>query len=309
MRANLRFEPTAPSAQRLKRVLCAFAMRVSLMSELKQLIRNFGFESWMLSLTALAAIFIGLLDFVGWLNLSTDQLLQIVVVGIGLLMGAVIAQTSRRASEINELRKLVGVAEITILESRRSFPQHLVQSISKAQRFVLDTALNFELPPSADDPQKQYKQILDKRVRQSDISFRRVEVIFNRERFEKMLRRLLTYEGFEYFIRYYDAPPKAIPLLNMMSFDDEHFYLGGFYPAEPTTEELVVYIRHPEIAQFFRDYWNILWLRAIPLNEGKRIDWAGLKRLALHLGMTESEYDSMVTKLKDEIQREKGQTS
>ncbi len=279
------------------------------MPELKQFIRNLGFDGWVLSLTALAAIFIGILDLVGWLNLSTDQLLQIVIVGIGLLMGAVIAQTSRRASEIRELREAVGVTEVTILESKGSFPQHLVQSISKTQRFILDTALNYESLPGIDDPQRQYKQVLDKRVRQGDISFRRVEVIFNKERFEGVLRKLLTYEGFEYFIRYYDAPPKAIPLLNMMSFDEEHFYLGGFYPAESPADELAVYIRHPEISQFLRDYWNVLWLRATPLNEGKRINWAELKRIASHLGLTESEYDLMVAKLKDEIQRRKSQLS
>jgi len=279
------------------------------MSELKQLIRDFGFDNWVLSLTALAAILIGILDFVGWLNLSTDQLLQIAIVGIGLLMGSVIAQTSRPASEIRELREAIGITEVTILESKKSFPQHLVQSIFKTQRFILDTALNYETLPGPDDSQMQYKQILDKRVRRGDISFRRVEVIFNKERLEVVLRKLLTYEGAEYFIRYYDAPPKAIPLLNMMSFDDHHFYLGGFYPSESPTEELAVYIRHPEIAQFFRDYWNVLWLSGIPLNEGKRINWAELKRIASHLGMTESEYNSMVTELRDEIQRKKKQTS
>ena len=194
-----------------------------------------------------------------------------------------------------------------MLEEKRSFPQHLVQSVRKTQRFVLDTSLNYEYAalPGTDEPQWQYKQILEKRVKQGEISFRRIEVIFSRERFEEVLRKLLAYEGCEYFIRYYEAPPKAIPVLHIMSFDDEHFYLGGFYPAESPAEELVVYIYHPEMTQFLRDYWNMLWLRATPLNEGKRINWPELKRIAMHLGITEPEYESMVTTLKEAMQREK----
>jgi hypothetical protein len=256
----------------------------------------------------LAAIVIGFLDSTPLVNLTSDPMLRIIVVALGLLMGAVVAQTGRRAVEINELREALGLIEVEALEGKKSFPQHLLQSVFQADRFILDTNLNEEVPYRPSDPQRRYKQILDERLKKGDLSFRRVEVIYSRETLEKVVRKLLIYEGQDYFIRHYDPPPRAIPVLHIMSFDDERFYLGGFYPTESPAEERVVYIRQPDIAQLLHDYWNILWLRATPLNEGKRINWAELKRIARRVGMTESDFDAMVRQLKNEIQRDRQQS-
>jgi len=274
------------------------------MSNLKRLVGSLGFDGWVLGLTGLAAIVIGILDFTPLVDLTTDPMLRMIVIALGLLMGAVVAQTGRRALEISELREALGLVEVEALEAKRSFPHHLVQSVLQAQKFILDTNLNEEVPRGPGDPQRQYKQILDEQLRKGNLSFRRVEVIFNKERLEKVIHQLLTHEGQDYFIRHYDPPPRAIPVLHTMSFDDERFYLGGFYPAESPAEERVIYIRQSGIAQLLRDYWNVLWLRATPLNEGKRINWAELKRIALRVGMTESGFDAMVARLKNEVQRD-----
>jgi hypothetical protein len=277
------------------------------MSNFRRFVGNLRFDGWVLGLTGLVAIMIGILDLTPFVNLTADPMLKMIVIALGLLMGAIVAQTGRRALEITELREALGLVEVEGLEAKRSFPQHLVQSVLRAQKFILDTNLNEEVPRGSGDPQRQYRQILDERLRKGDLSFRRVEVIFNKERLEKVVRRLLKHEGQDYFIRHYDPPPRAIPVLHMMSFDDERFYLGGFYPAESPTEERAIYIRQSEIAQLFRDYWNVLWLRAIPLNEGKRINWAELKRIALRVGMTEPDFNAMIARLKDEAQRDRQQ--
>ena len=67
--------------------------------KLKELIRNFGFDSVVLGATGLIALCVSILDFVGWLKLTPDQLLQMILVALGLLMISVITQTSRRATE------------------------------------------------------------------------------------------------------------------------------------------------------------------------------------------------------------------
>lgn len=139
-----------------------------------------------------------------------------------------------------------------------------------------------------------------------EITFRKVEIIPNKERLEYVISRLLIFEGMNCLVRYCDSLPKPIPVLNMKSVDNEIFYLGAFYssdaPAETVSE---VAIRGPEMRQLFEAYWNNLWHSATPLNEGKRINWDELKAIAHRVGMSEEEFNSIVSKWTDEVQRRK----
>lgn len=279
------------------------------MFNMKQFIQNIGFDNLALGLTGLVAIAIAVSDFVGWIQLSVDQLLKMILVATGLLMAAIVSQALRRASEIKELRGELGVAEIRVIDSEKTFPQSLVSSISKTKNFVLDTAFNFQYSSESTISHDNYKLILYRRVRRGEIRFRRVEVIYNKERLKHVIRNLLRHEGSDYFIRYYDSPPKAIPLLNMMSFDDEHFYLGGYHTAESVAEEYVLFIRHPLVTQFLRSYWNVLWLSATPLNEGKRINWNELKQIAMKVGLKEDEYKTLLEESREEVEAEMGQSN
>jgi hypothetical protein len=58
-----------------------------------------------------------------------------------------------------------------------------------------------------------------------------------------------------------------------------------------------------------REYWQMLWLRGKPLNEGKIINWAELKRIGSRLGLTDDEFENLVTRLKGEVEKEKRQSS
>jgi len=221
-----------------------------------------------------------------------------VLVAIGILLSTSIFQPIRFASEFEKLQSKLGVANISILDSKCSFPQNLEQHVFKSTSFILDTALNYETVSGPDDPQRRYKEILDKRIKNKEISFRRVELIFSRKRLEKVIQNLLKYEGIEYFIRIYDAPPKPIPVIHMMSFDNRHFYLGGFFPAESPTEEIVLYVQNDEIAKLLSEYWNELWRRAKPLNENKQINWDELKNIASKIGIDEVEFEQIINKIK-----------
>lgn len=129
-----------------------------------------------------------------------------------------------------------------------------------------------------------------------------MEVIFTRERFEKVLRRLLRHEGHDYLIRHYTPPKKAIPIIHMMSFDDDHFYLGGFYPGGPTTRHVVLRLKHPETKRFFDSYWSELWQGATPLNTIRSIDWDEVSKVAECLGITPNQLDEIKTRLKGELE-------
>lgn len=209
----------------------------------------------------------------------------------------------------SSIEKKMGGAEIEILEMKRSFPQQLVNRVTTANKFILDTNFNQEgyrgRINGVAHPQEAYQKIRDERIIKGQLAFRRIEVVFTKDHLEKLVYRLLFFEGCDFYLRHYDAPPRAIPTMHLMSFDDEHFYMGGFYPSDPSTEERIVYIRNKEMGDLFREYWQLLWMRAIPLNEGKVINWDELRRIGARVGSTPDEFDALVANARLEINKER----
>ncbi len=281
------------------------------MFKVRRVVSEFGVDGWVLVSTALVAILIGLLDFTPLVNITTDPTLRMILIALGMTMAAIVAQTGRRTAEMKELRDTLGAASIELISSGSDFQNHTKQRIAKATKFVLDTTLNIEeaiIVHPADNPNHYYHTIYE-RVYKKEITYRRVEVIFNQERLEQVIARLLIHEGQEYFIRYYNPPPKPIPVLNLMSIDNDGFYLGGFYSSDAPNDIVgFVFIRDVQIGRFLEAYWNNLWFSAKPLNERKRINWEELKLIAQRLGMTDEEFASIVSKWRDEVQRRKRRT-
>jgi len=210
------------------------------------------------------------------------------------------------------IRSLGGVDANLVIDGKE-FGQHLVSTAATTKKFVFDTYLTSAIPRFNSSEsysgfygsQGEYHRLLYEKIVKQEISFRYVCVIFHKQSLESKIYKLLLNEGSRYYIRHYEAPPTAIPVLNMMSFDDEKFYLGGFHTKGSPGESQVLYIREPHIAELLKDYWKTLWDGGIPLNEGGIIDWAELRRVGIKFGMTESEFDETVVKLKEEVQREK----
>jgi hypothetical protein len=248
-----------------------------------------------------------------WLSWVAGITPSLIVILLALIAIYLVLERRSKLDKIAELmvqlESKTGGAGIEILDMKWAFPQHIAQKAKAAQKFILDTNLNQEIRrASTVSPQEEYRRIRDERVLNGKIAFRRVEVIFHREHLESVIRRLLMFEGYDFYLRHYDAPPQAIPVMHLLSFDDEHFYIGGFYPSDPSTEERAVYIRSKEMGELLREYWQLLWLRAKPLNEGKIINWAELKRIGSKLGLNDDEFEGLVTRLKDEVHRSKKQS-
>jgi len=66
-----------------------------------------------------------------------------------------------------------------------------------------------------------------------------------------------------------------------------------------------LYFRDAYLGSMFKEYWIELWNEAIPLNEGKIINWGEIKRIGEKLGMSENEFNQMASKVKEQVQREK----
>jgi hypothetical protein len=275
------------------------------MSEIKRLIRYAGYDDWFLGLMALTAVAVGLFDFAGWLpRWIQERLLEITVVGVGLLMGTAFVQAVRQKRGLDMIRTMIGGVDVETLDVKWAFPSQTAQRVRGARKYILDTSLNRDVPHvhALSSRQVRYRRIRDERVRKDEIGFRRVEVIFHKQHLETVVRRLLMFEGHDFHVRHYDPPPQVIPILHIMSFDGEGFYLGGFYPSDSPIEERVVYVRSKEINELLRDYWHVLWLRGRPLNEGGVIDWTELKRIGKNVGMSDEEFEKMVDRLKGEVE-------
>ncbi|MDQ2807363.1 MAG: hypothetical protein M3Z04_10705, partial [Chloroflexota bacterium] len=144
------------------------------------------------------------MDFTQLVKLSTEDSLKIVILGLGLVMGGIAAQTSRRSSEIKELQDAIGTTSSELLE-RRVRKSHVRQSILRAKNFVLDTTLNSGTATATLDyflKPDGWIQAIVERVQKGEITYRRIDAIYNKERLEYVVLMLLVYEGTESLFRY-----------------------------------------------------------------------------------------------------------
>jgi hypothetical protein len=274
------------------------------MFRIRRLIAQLGVEGLFLGALGLAALVVSIASLVG-VQLKPEVLLATVVGALGLLMEAMVVQVAHRKADIEQLRAALGLSEVEILDMKTAFPRHLADSALGATDFILDSEMSKQTPSRRTEVQHEYQRIRDERVLKGELDFKRIEVIYNQRSLESIVGKLLALEGREFLIRHYDPPPKAIPILSMMSFDDKRFYLGGFHTGEAPGIAQVVYVRDEKVAQLLREYWRVLWQEATPLNAGGQIDWTELKRIAKRIQMSEQEFEAMVTRLRDEVQRKK----
>ena len=277
-----------------------------LMIRTGRILQGLGWQGWTLILCGFAAMVVALLDFVELIHLNTETSLRFILISTGLLLNSIAALESVRKADLQDLANALGASQVELIGSRREFQSHVRESIFDARQFVLHTMLTAERGTFVHplDKPSDFSSVLFARISRGEINYRRVEIIFHRERLEHVLCRLLLYEGMNYLVRYYEAPPKAIPVLNMMSIDNERFYLGGFYAGDaPIDASNAVCIRNKEAGSLLEAYWHNLWQSAIPLNEGKRINWDELHRIAQSLGVAADEFDNMIEKTRQTIQR------
>lgn len=275
----------------------------------RRILSSIGWDGAFWSVCGFVTFAIGILDFLPQFQLTDDPILRLVLSSIGLVLGATVAQTAGRKAEILELRETLGIAESHLLDHTTETPQQLVGQILRARRYVLDSRLNWATPRYTKSylsgSHGEYHRFLFHRLTKGEIIFRQVEVIFHRQSLELTIYRLLLHEECKFFVRHYEPPPKAIPAIHVLSFDDETFFLGGFHATEASGVAQRLQIREPNLARLLTSYWDTLWNTAIPLNEGGIVNWGELKRIGLRVGMTENEFDTMVGEKRAEAQRDK----
>jgi hypothetical protein len=102
------------------------------MRTIKRLISNLGLDGVIFGVSSLAAVFFGFFSFLGYIPIEGNQLSAILIGAMGLLMAAVVALTTKRKNEIEEIKEAIGVSESEILRSTRHLEEGLASSSSKA---------------------------------------------------------------------------------------------------------------------------------------------------------------------------------
>lgn len=277
----------------------------------KRFLSDLGLNGLIFGLSSIAALVFGVFSFMEFIPpIRSEQLSSILIGSIGLLMASIVALNTVRKNEINEIKEALGISDSEILHSTREVEESLGLSATRAKRFILDTSLNRMIP----DPlpiaffsgfENAYRRTIYNRVKNQEVSFKRVEIIYHSEGLKWLIFRLLLHTGYNYHIRHYEPSNKPVPMLGFVSFDNKVFYLGGFHLKGAPTEETALVIREPNLAQLFSDYWDTFWSAAIPLNEGKQINWEELKRIGLRAGVSEQEFNNIRTELEKEASKER----
>lgn len=280
--------------------------RISSMSKIQRTIREMSWDERSLHISGFAFILIGVLSFFPTIEFLGGIYPKITLVAIGILLRAIVAQNSLRKHDLEEFTNALGATSVELIGDSRSFKSHFGQNILVAKKDILQTLLTSKytkITHPTDNPDHP-SRILYERVSNSELSYKRVELILSSERLKHLVYRLILYEGLDYLVRYYAEPPVAIPVLNMLSIDNEGVYLGGFYTSDPPRKKsYAVYIRSQDTSEFLKAYWDNLWQSAKPLNEGKQIDWEELKKIAHRYNMNEKQFDEYVEKTRTEIKR------
>lgn len=276
------------------------------MSKIKQFFGKLGFDGWTNAIIGIVAIAFGLLDFIPQLKLDQNTILRLILIVSGLLLTGYASQSARRSSEIDDIKKAINLTETRLVYSGKEGTNALREYVTHTKKFILDTTLtaeraNIRHPLDAPD---SYHNALYQRVRNKEISYRRVEIISTKERLEYAIMRLIIHDGTDYLLRYFGSQSKPIPVLNVMSFDNESILLGGFYTSDAPAETVfMVSIKSSDVSKVIANYWETLWHAAKPLNEGGRIDWQELKFLATQIGVSELEFTEMIDKWKNESRK------
>ncbi len=276
------------------------------MSKIKQFFGKLGFDGWANAIIGIVAIAFGLLDFIPQLKLDQNTILRLILIVSGLLLTGFASQSARRSSEIDDIKKAINLTETRLVYSGKEGTNALREYVTHTKKFILDTTLtaeraNIRHPLDAPD---SYHNALYQRVRNKEISYRRVEIISTKERLEYAIMRLIIHDGTDYLLRYFGSQSKPLPVLNVMSFDNESILLGGFYTSDAPAETVfMVSIKSSDVSKVIVNYWETLWHAAKPLNEGGRIDWQELKFLATQIGVSELEFTEMIDKWKNESRK------
>lgn len=243
---------------------------------MKKITSHFKVDDWLLIATGLASIVIGVLDFLGWIQLSLDQLFQIALVGLGLLMSTAVIQASKQASEkkdlFDELEKyVIGQSDVKRFNKAEFGFEYMAKKIRGAKVYVDHASLSPPIP-------RWYSSVPDfeKAIRQTAIAnqvkMRYLANFSDKARLKRVAELLNTPGVNRYFAATFTAEELTIHMMNIMIVDGEELILGihGF-----GEQDSIVAIKNEQVVLAFSQYFDLLWSKANPVDKTSLVNYLG----------------------------------
>jgi hypothetical protein len=236
---------------------------------------------------------LGLLHSVPWLEQQTPALTLLVVAFIA---GHLLIE---RKSKLDKLERhiresaaaTIGAlkgAEVRRLEGKDELFRYFARRIRDARKSVDDLTwgpvdMSYGTPASA-GAFRRYLEEIPKVCKKKNFVYREVMTFPNEGRLNraaKMIDRNLPC----YHIKYYDLPVKGMPpFFQFLVIDAEEVIFAFYrYPQQPNAGGMHLSVKHPDIVKVFQDYYNSIWLGAIELKEGGRVNRAEIDMLRKRL--------------------------
>ena len=242
------------------------------MKKLKQILQNLGPDDWVFGLTGILAAVISILDLVGWLQISTDTLIQLAVTGIGLLMAALVLHAGRQNTSLTRLageidKSLKGRLEIIKFAKSELAFEHMARVMYSATSHVDHASLYTvpRWPHTMSDFEKAYEHI----ILSNQIKVRYLADLSDEVRQKRVRKYLSNPEVNRYFVSSIASKDLYIPVINFMIIDGEEviFAIPGF-----GEQDALMSIKSKEIVEAFEQYFNLLWSKAHPTDRADFIE-------------------------------------
>jgi len=95
------------------------------------------------------------------------------------------------------------------------------------------------------------------------IRFQQVRIFYRQAEVELAMEDEFRFRGINYFCRYIPTPPVEFPVINMRSYDNRTFIIGGFQGVAADLDGHVLEFDGKEpVATFLKMYWETLWASA-----------------------------------------------
>jgi hypothetical protein len=155
--------------------------------------------------------------------------------------------------------------------------QYLTEAILRANTCVHHAAVGPGFARMLPEYKKKYYAAIEKKLRESRISYRHVTSFFDLARLTRVQRWLEDPTIHKYFVAYYPAAPAAAATIYFVIVDEEEAVVR--FPRAAGEPDEYLRTAEPELVKLFLDYHRLLWQNGNKLKE-LHYDKAAVAQLA-----------------------------
>ena len=101
------------------------------------------------------------------------------------------------------------------------------------------------------------------------LTHRRVEIFFTPNQLVRSLTFQIAYslnQNLKFQIKFYQQPPRSIPTINLVSYDDQAFIIGSFHDKRELSNDCLYLQNKEPVRSFLQTYWDVLWHNDAAIN-------------------------------------------